>query len=65
MLEGNDPRVGQYIHPTRGILPTYLFENPRNTRLYFDESLNQWARMPLAWERNIPEVRKLDMLELK
>lgn len=53
----NDPRVGEYEHPTRGKFPTYLFENARNTRLYFDEPMGQWARMPLAWERNIPEVK--------
>lgn len=57
--EEHDPRVGEYVHPKRGVLPTYLFENSRNTRLYFDETMGQWARMPLAWERNIPEVKSM------
>jgi hypothetical protein len=52
-----DPRVGEYLHPRRGVFPTYLFENSRNTRLYFDESIGQWARMPLSWERNVPEIK--------
>ncbi len=57
VLEEHDPRVGEYTHPTRGTFATYLFENNRNTRLYFDDSLGQWARMPLAWERNVTEVK--------
>jgi len=54
-----DPRMGYFNHPTRGTIPTYFFENARNTRLFFDENEGQWARMPLAWERNIPEVQAL------
>lgn len=61
--EKNDPRVGEYVHATRGTFPTYLFENTRNTRLYFDEPVGQWARMPLAWERNVSEV-KADLTEM-
>lgn len=57
MLEEHDPRVGQYQHPTRGTFATYLFENQRNTRLYFDDTLGQWARMPMSWERNVEEVK--------
>ncbi len=58
-VDDNDPRVGEYHHPTRGVFATYLFENTRNTRLYFDETLGQWARMPLAWERNVDEVKQM------
>ena len=54
-----DPRVGEFNHPEKGLIPTYLFENTRNTRLYFDEELGQWARMPLLWECNAPEVREM------
>jgi kinesin family protein C2/C3 len=54
-----DPRVGEYLHLTRGRFSTYLFENTRNTRLYFDEELGNWARMPLDWEVNVGEVRVL------
>ena len=57
VLDATDARVGEYSHPTRGVLTTYLFENERNTRLYYDEDLGQWARMPLQWECNIPEVK--------
>ncbi|EGD80969.1 Kifc3 protein [Salpingoeca rosetta] len=58
-LDETDARVGQYNHPTRGVLTTYLFENERNTRLYYDEDMGQWARMPLQWECDIPEVRAM------
>ena len=54
--------MGYYDHPTRGRLQTYMFENNRNTRLYYDASEQDWNRMPLYWECNVPEVRQ--MLEL-
>ena len=44
------------MHPTLGLLPTYLFENQRNTRLYYDDQSGQWARMPLQWEYNVPSI---------
>ena len=56
---GGDPRFGTYDHPTRGKLQTYFFENSRNTRLYFDAVAQDWNRMPLFWERNVPEVREM------
>ena len=58
--EEEDSHFGTYDHPTRGRLQTYFFENTRNTRLYFDEVAQDWNRMPLFWECNVPEVR--DML---
>jgi len=54
-----DPRVGEYHHPTRGMMHTYMFENTRNTRIYYDDRVNNWARMPLAWERNVDEVKAM------
>mmetsp|Transcript_6163 Transcript_6163/g.15802 ORF Transcript_6163/g.15802 Transcript_6163/m.15802 type:complete len:974 (-) Transcript_6163:246-3167(-) len=54
-----DPRVGEYYHPTRGLMHTYMFENTRNTRIYYDDKVNNWARMPLAWERNVDEVKAM------
>jgi hypothetical protein len=39
--EGVDLRAGEYDHPVHGILPTYLFENTRNSRLYFSEFTGQ------------------------
>lgn len=62
--EAVDPRVGQYMHPSRGLMHTYQFENTRNTRIYYDNRVNNWARMPLAWERNVDEVKvMLDELD--
>lgn len=54
-----DPRVGEYMHPQRGLMHTYLFENTRNTRIYYDSRVNNWARMPLGWERNVAEVKAM------
>jgi kinesin family protein C2/C3 len=54
-----DPRVGEYQHPTRGMMHTYMFENTRNTRIYYDDKVNNWARMPLAWERNVDDVKAM------
>lgn len=62
--EAVDPRVGHYMHPSRGLMHTYQFENTRNTRIYYDNRVNNWARMPLAWERNVDEVKvMLDELD--
>jgi len=59
-----DPRVGEYQHPSRGLMHTYLFENTRNTRIYYDNRVSNWARMPLGWERNVKEVKvMLDELD--
>ena len=59
-----DPRVGEYMHPSRGLMHTYLFENTRNTRIYYDNRVSNWARMPLGWERNVKEVKvMLDELD--
>jgi len=58
-MEEVDPRVGEYTHPSRGLMHTYMFENTRNTRIYYDDKVNNWARMPLAWERNVTEVRAM------
>eukprot|EP00041_Stephanoeca_diplocostata_P026043 m.694275 g.694275 ORF g.694275 m.694275 type:complete len:989 (+) comp22879_c0_seq1:253-3219(+) len=57
--EAVDPRVGEYWHPKYGLTHTYMFENTRNTRIYYDERVNNWARMPLAWERNVTEVKAM------
>lgn len=54
-----DPRVGEYWHPVRGLLHTYMFENNRNTRIYYDDRVNNWARMPLSWERNCKDVKAM------
>lgn len=51
-----DPRLGEYLHPSRGKLVTYFLENQRNTRLYFDEQQGSWARMPLRWEIDLEDV---------
>lgn len=38
-----------------------MLENSRRTRLYFDEGSEDWNRMPLSWERNVPEVEEMLM----
>jgi hypothetical protein len=57
----HDPHNGFYDHPTRGRLQTYMLENTRRTRLYFESTSNEWNRMPLFWERNLPDVRQMLM----
>ena len=52
-----DPRLGTFTHPTKGEFATYLFSNERNTRLFFEEEEGTWVRMPLAWERDVPDVQ--------
>lgn len=54
-----DHRAGTYLHPKGKIYNTYLFENERVTRLYYDDTLSTWARMPLSWERNMDEVKSV------
>lgn len=54
-----DERMGVFEHHSKGVFHTFLFENQRNTRLFFDEVDGQWVRMPLSWERNIPEVQTM------
>ena len=61
--EDEDPRIGEFTHPVHGTVSTYLLENTRNSRVYFDEGTGQWARMPLSWERSIPQVQSL-LLEM-
>ncbi|EDQ88487.1 uncharacterized protein MONBRDRAFT_37437, partial [Monosiga brevicollis MX1] len=56
--EAEDPRVGEMVHPHYGALTTYLLENTRNSRLYYDSNSGEWQRMPLEWEFYIPEVKE-------
>jgi kinesin family protein C2/C3 len=55
----DDPRTGEYHHPEHGSFVTYLFENERNTRLYFNEPTGTWERMPLEWEVELDDVAAL------
>eukprot|EP00049_Salpingoeca_infusionum_P018096 m.355764 g.355764 ORF g.355764 m.355764 type:complete len:870 (+) comp17333_c0_seq1:119-2728(+) len=55
----DDPRTGEFTHPVHGTFVTYLFENTRNYRLYYNESGGRWERMPLEWEMDVPEVSEL------
>ena len=57
--EARDERMGVFEHHSKGLFHTFLFVNQRNTRLFFDETDGQWVRMPLSWERNIPEVQTM------
>jgi hypothetical protein len=56
-----EPEPEFFMHPQRGKVQTTLFENSRHTRLYFDDELGEWHRMPLSWERTMPSV--LEMLQ--
>lgn len=56
---GRDERMGVFEHHSKGRFHTFLFENQRNTRLFFDDTDGQWVRMPLSWERNVPEVQTM------
>ena len=48
-----------FQHPTRGAIQTHMFQHPRFTRLFFNDDTSDWERMPLFWERNMPEVQGL------
>ncbi|EGD81408.1 kinesin family member C3 [Salpingoeca rosetta] len=54
----NDPRFGEFDHPTHGHMYLYLMENTRNTYLYMDQESGEWHRIPLVWERCIPDVKR-------
>eukprot|EP00049_Salpingoeca_infusionum_P005518 m.93047 g.93047 ORF g.93047 m.93047 type:complete len:957 (+) comp12995_c1_seq1:4147-7017(+) len=55
----DDPRLSEYTHPTFGPMYIYLMENSRNTYLYMDSESGEWHRMPLAWERSVPDVSSM------
>eukprot|EP00730_Choanoeca_flexa_P018551 TRINITY_DN9023_c0_g1_i3.p1 TRINITY_DN9023_c0_g1~~TRINITY_DN9023_c0_g1_i3.p1 ORF type:complete len:900 (+),score=263.76 TRINITY_DN9023_c0_g1_i3:174-2873(+) len=58
-----DPRLFELRHPKHGSMYSYLLEHPRNFYLYLDETTQEWVRMPLEWEKMMPEVQqKLRML---
>eukprot|EP00041_Stephanoeca_diplocostata_P032194 m.1024900 g.1024900 ORF g.1024900 m.1024900 type:complete len:928 (+) comp24101_c0_seq4:175-2958(+) len=56
---GDNGRAGVFEHPTKGLFHTFVFENTRNTRLFFDELEGKWVRMPLSWERNVEQVQTM------
>ena len=54
-----DLRAGEYNHPVHGVLSTYLFENNRNSRLYFAEStgsVDGIIETPLATENLLEDT---------
>ena len=59
VTEQSDDREGSIEHPSRGTLPTYLFEEQRNVHYYFDKKIGSWVRLPIAWELHSELVKKL------
>ncbi|XP_064632351.1 uncharacterized protein LOC135490785 isoform X2 [Lineus longissimus] len=56
---GDDDREGFIRHPTRGKLPTYIFEEKRNIHCYYDEAYGQWVKLPLSWEMHSDVIKPL------
>eukprot|EP00042_Codosiga_hollandica_P036854 m.285581 g.285581 ORF g.285581 m.285581 type:complete len:1019 (+) comp54976_c1_seq2:150-3206(+) len=54
-----DGAADYYDHPTRGRLQVYMYDNNRRTRLYYESDTQEWNRMPLSWERNMPSVQEM------
>lgn len=49
-------RQGNFAHPQKGNLSTFVLETKRNVRFFFDETKGDWVRMPLSWEARLPVV---------
>ncbi|EDQ84165.1 uncharacterized protein MONBRDRAFT_13076, partial [Monosiga brevicollis MX1] len=52
-----DDRLFELSHPAHGEFFCYLLEHPRNYYLVLDSNTQEWIRMPLEWERLVPEVK--------
>eukprot|EP00731_Ephydatia_muelleri_P021461 Em0014g52a len=50
-------RCGEFIHPTRGKLITFLRQQTLNVCYFFDDQTGAWLPMPLSWERHIPDIQ--------
>lgn len=55
----SDDRESTIRHPTKGKLPTYIFEVRRNVNCYYDEKIGQWVKLPIGWELHADMVREL------
>ncbi|XP_054752389.2 kinesin-like protein klp-3 [Lytechinus pictus] len=55
----NDDRAGSLMHPTRGTLLTYIFEEKRNIHCFFDDNSGMWVKMPISWEQHTDFVKGL------
>jgi kinesin family protein C2/C3 len=54
-----DTRSGEFIHPTKGKLVTYLRQETQNALYFLDETSGTWLPMPLNWERHVPNITNL------
>jgi hypothetical protein len=55
----HDSRSGEFIHPTKGKLVTYLRQETLNVLHFLDEASGSWLPMPLNWERHVPNITTL------
>ncbi|KAI0234454.1 hypothetical protein LSAT2_015284 [Lamellibrachia satsuma] len=54
-----DDREGYIDHPTRGKIDTYIFEEKKNIRYFFDASVGDWLQLPVSWELHSEHIRQL------
>ncbi|XP_070558088.1 kinesin-like protein klp-3 isoform X2 [Ptychodera flava] len=55
----DDDRAGSFVHPSRGKILTYIFEERRNIHCYFDEMSGSWIKIPISWEQHHDFVKPL------
>eukprot|EP01135_Chromosphaera_perkinsii_P011578 Nk52_evm17s2449 gene=Nk52_evmTU17s2449 len=55
-MYGQQERTGKFEHPDGRIFATYVVEVPRNIMYFYDQDRQDWVRLPLVWEREIPEI---------
>ncbi|XP_069140812.1 kinesin-like protein KIFC3 isoform X4 [Argopecten irradians] len=54
-----DDREGVLKHPTKGRIPTYIYQRKHNVHFFFDPDQGQWMRMPIGWELHHEMVGRL------
>ncbi|ELT88481.1 hypothetical protein CAPTEDRAFT_202491, partial [Capitella teleta] len=58
-VNSGDDREGFIMHPKKGRLPTYIFEEKRNVHYFFDKDNGCWVRLPISWELHSESIVKL------
>ncbi|XP_021351987.1 kinesin-like protein KIN-14E isoform X4 [Mizuhopecten yessoensis] len=54
-----DDREGVLKHPTKGRIPTYIYQRKHNVHFFYDQDQGQWMRMPIGWELHHEMVGRL------
>ncbi|XP_033745446.1 kinesin-like protein KIN-14E isoform X2 [Pecten maximus] len=54
-----DDREGILKHPTKGKIPTYIYQRKHNVHFFYDQDQGQWSRMPIGWELHHEMVGRL------